>query len=251
MKVLVKKVNEILSKDLSLEERGLLITIIILKDSDPAITLAKVKAKTEFLKNRDLICSLQEKGFVKWSGYTAFIKSKEAKKINPHIVEVITYLNNMYGTRFNPKSKTVSSNLKSRLEEYSIDEIKKVIANRYMEWKDDSLMKKYLTPYTIFRPSKFEKYLEEANRTRAGEGIVTADKLELSKGDSITRAIAKKLVKNDVYQFKVYSIINGKESSSGKIVKLLGSAMNSIFAAQEMSKNMGDEITEKYYYEGY
>jgi len=37
-----------------------------------------------------------------------------------------------------------------------------VIAFKVKQWGDDPQMKKYLTPETLFRKSKFQKYLEEA-----------------------------------------------------------------------------------------
>lgn len=33
-----------------------------------------------------------------------------------------------------------------------------------MQWKGDPAMSKYLCPDTLYRPSKFEKYLQEAKR---------------------------------------------------------------------------------------
>lgn len=250
MKILIKQVKDLLSKDLSLEERGLMITILLLKDSDPKLTLAKVRAKTNFVKNRDLVCRLQDKGFVEWSGYEAYKKSLEKKQLNPHIVEVVNYMNDTFGTRFNPKAKSTTQFLTGRLEEHPIEDVKLVIANRYLVWKDDKVMYKYLKPDTIFRPSKFDKYLEEAKRTHEGESILSVSKIGLVRGDKITQEIAKTLVKTEVYVLKSYSIINGKEASTGKIIKITGSNLISIFAAQKMAIDMGDEIEENYYYYG-
>jgi len=44
-----------------------------------------------------------------------------------------------------------------------LQQIKTVIAYMAKEWGDDDMMAKYLTPDTLFRPSKFEKYLGKIN----------------------------------------------------------------------------------------
>jgi len=247
----ISNIKELLEENLNLEERGLLVTILLLKDSNHKLTLAKLKTQIKFLQYRDMICDLQDKGFLKWSGYDNYKKTKEDKKKNPQVVEIIDYMNKLYGTRFKASSKEIQKHLLNRLEDYSIDDIKKVIANRYLVWKDNSIMAQYLTPYTIFRPSKFEKYYNEANMTKVGESILKTSKLSLEKGDRITLDIVKELDKEQVYSLKVFSITNGKENSVGRKVKLLGSVIKSIFASQEMSKKMNEQITENYYYEGY
>ena len=50
MKITTKKISDIINEKLTFEERGLLITILILKDSAPKLTLAKVKAKVQMNK---------------------------------------------------------------------------------------------------------------------------------------------------------------------------------------------------------
>ena len=51
--------------------------------------------------------------------------------------------------------------LEARLKEYSVDDIKKVIDYKTKEWKGKT-QEKYLRPETLFRPGKFEGYLNDA-----------------------------------------------------------------------------------------
>ena len=68
MKINIKKVSEILDSGLSMAQRGILITILLMKDSTPKLTLAKCKASLNFVTHREDLVYLHEKGFISWSG---------------------------------------------------------------------------------------------------------------------------------------------------------------------------------------
>jgi uncharacterized phage protein (TIGR02220 family) len=72
--------------------------------------------------------------------------------------EIIEYLNAISGRTF----KFIKSNIKiitARLKEgHTVQECKKVIDTK---WADPDFDKKYFRPSTLFRPSKFEGYLNE------------------------------------------------------------------------------------------
>lgn len=73
--------------------------------------------------------------------------------------EIIKYLNERTGSHFKPTSKSTQRLINGRLSEnYTIEDFKYVIDVKTNEWKDNTKMSKYLTPDTLFNPSKFEKY---------------------------------------------------------------------------------------------
>lgn len=51
----------------------------------------------------------------------------------------------------------------ARLEEYTEEDIKAVIAYKVREWQKDPVMKKYLRPATLFNATKFNQYYGELN----------------------------------------------------------------------------------------
>lgn len=206
MELLVKNLKDILNDELSLLERGILITIALYKDSDPNITWAKFKAKTKISLIKNELMKLHQKKYIKWSGYQQAIKSLEKSKTSPDIQEVISFMNELYRRKFDPNSEATVKFLRGRLEEHGVEIIKKVVANRYSEWKDDSMMQKHLNPTTIFRPSKFEKYLEETLRTRVGESFVAASNINLKNGDEITSEVANTFIDEDTYNIKIYQV---------------------------------------------
>jgi uncharacterized phage protein (TIGR02220 family) len=73
--------------------------------------------------------------------------------------EVLDYLNQKAGTHY----RQVESNykhIKARLQDFSVEELKQVIDKKCKEWIGTEF-EKYLTPETLFRPSNFEKYLNQ------------------------------------------------------------------------------------------
>lgn len=81
------------------------------------------------------------------------------------IKEIIDYLNSVLNTRYTYKNKSYNQNINARLKEgYTIDDFKSVIDKKSKEWLGTE-MEKYLTPATLFAPSKFEKYLNQKGVT--------------------------------------------------------------------------------------
>lgn len=80
-------------------------------------------------------------------------------------VRVINYLNEKTGKRFNPNTAQTKKLLGGRINNgYVWEDFKHVIDLKVAQWSGDSKMDKYLTPYTLFRPSNFERYLNEGTR---------------------------------------------------------------------------------------
>ncbi len=86
--------------------------------------------------------------------------------------EVINYLNELIGTRYNYRAKSISNLIRKRLEEgYTISDFKEVIKRKHKEWRGTEY-EKYLRPSILFRGSKFDEYLnqkEEIIRTVPSE----------------------------------------------------------------------------------
>lgn len=242
MIVLEKNVKNLLSQDLTVSQRGLLITAMLCKEKIPAFTEAKFKVFVDYKDHKEDLVYLHEKGYIKWDKYKYYkkkIKENGLKNQEP-VHEVIKFMNEMYGRRFDYKSK-VTTNLKARLKEYSIDDIKLVVANRYEKWKDDSVMKENLNPVTIFRATLFAKYLEEAQRTGTGKGIISVSNIGLEEGDEITYEVSRKLVEKDIYTFKTFQTdSNGFKKGNGKIQSNKGKQIKILLNVQEnLIKNGG------------
>ncbi|TWP30530.1 hypothetical protein ETU08_01860 [Apibacter muscae] len=76
-------------------------------------------------------------------------------------IEILNYLNEIAGKRFKP----IKSNLKpisARFKDgYTLEEMKEVVMVKTLEWKNNEVMAVHLCPTTLFRPSNFEKYLNQ------------------------------------------------------------------------------------------
>lgn len=75
--------------------------------------------------------------------------------------EIINYLNQKVGTHYRESSKKTKQLIKARWHEgFKLNDFKKVIDIKVMEWLHDGTMSKYLRPETLFG-TKFESYLNE------------------------------------------------------------------------------------------
>lgn len=236
MKVNVKNLEEILDDRISLVGRGILITILLLRDKDPKLTLAKSKAKISFLKNKEELISLHKLGFISWSGYQNAVESLKKKEESPNVKSILDFMSTLYRRSFSPTSERVQL-LNTLLEKYSVDEIKKVVSNRYVVWKNEPIMCKHLVPETIFRGSKFIKYLEEANYTKEGESFLTASKINLKHGDEITCEIALTFSDLDTYTFYSYEIDSeGKKLTKNRKFTRTGKDIKSLLKIRDYQK---------------
>lgn len=237
MILLFKNLKEILDEELSVSQIGIIVTLALCGEKIPAFTEAKFKLFVDYKKHKKDLVYLHENGFIKWSKYNYYKKKIEQdnSKIKNEIYEAIKFMNDLYNRNFDHESKSCN-NLKARLKEYSMDDIKLVIANRYEEWKGDNVMVKNLNPITIFRAGLFSKYLEEAQRTSVGKGIMNVSKLGLQEGDEITHSLSRKFIDTDIYTFKTFQTSsngerkgNGKtESNTGRAIKILLNVQNNL-----------------------
>ena len=250
MVVNIEHISKLLTDDLSIVQRGLLITILLLKDTKPEYTLAKLKQTIKMKEyNQDLI-ALHEAEYIIWSGYKSAKKSEESSVDNSDVESVISFMNNLYGRKFKASSKYATKDLRARLKEHSIEDIKKVVANRYAEWKDDTLMSKHLNPTTIFRPSKFDKYLEEVSRTKVGQSFVAAERIDLTQGTEIVFSMSNNILDKDVYSIKTYDVDpQGNRVTSGMPSKVYGSNLKKMLKAQNNKVQKGLSKDFEYIYQ--
>jgi uncharacterized phage protein (TIGR02220 family) len=87
-------------------------------------------------------------------------KQAEKQRINQQAIEIIDYLNRKTGKKYR-HSKANLTVIAARLKEgFTLDDCKRVIDTKTAQWLNDE-KEKYLRPETLFRPSKFEGYLNE------------------------------------------------------------------------------------------
>lgn len=87
---------------------------------------------------------------------------------------IIDYFNEVTGQK-RTNSKTSRTPIHARLREgFTKEDCQKVINIKYEEWEGNEDMKKYITIETLFRPSNFEKYLNQQN----GEEQKTPEELK-------------------------------------------------------------------------
>ena len=81
--------------------------------------------------------------------------------INNIYKQICDYLNEKAKTNYRPTTKNTISAINARLKDnYTLEDFKTVIDKKCDEWLGTD-MEKYLTPDTLFRPSNFEKYLNQ------------------------------------------------------------------------------------------
>ena len=78
--------------------------------------------------------------------------------------EIVDYLNKRTGKKYRASSQKTKRLIKARFnEKYTVDDFKKVIDNKCLEWLRDDKMSRYLRPETLFG-TKFESYLNQDSK---------------------------------------------------------------------------------------
>lgn len=81
------------------------------------------------------------------------------------IKDIISYLNNICGTRYKHNTQATVKHISARLAEgYTVDDFKNVIDKKYAEWHGTD-MEQYLRPNTLFA-GKFESYVNQKARAK-------------------------------------------------------------------------------------
>lgn len=89
-------------------------------------------------------------------------KSNGSKNVENVYEEIISYLNQKARKSFKPTSKATQKLINGRIDDgYTLKDFKHVIDVKTAEWLHDDYMNQFLAPSTLFRPTKFEKYVNE------------------------------------------------------------------------------------------
>jgi uncharacterized phage protein (TIGR02220 family) len=100
----------------------------------------------------------------------------------PYII--IDYLNEKAGTKFKV-IQSVRGQIDERFKEgFTLDDFKTVIDKKVADWKGTEY-EKYLRPSTLFRPSKFDAYLNEKSSTKKHAGSKEAYSVDMSGYDTL------------------------------------------------------------------
>ncbi|MNJ25685.1 hypothetical protein D3C77_201380 [compost metagenome] len=93
--------------------------------------------------------------------------NKNVKNVfKENIVEIVAYLNEKVGANYSSKTKKTVDLINGRLNEgRTVEDFKQVIDIKTDEWLGKE-QEKYLRPNTLFTPTNFENYLNQANRRR-------------------------------------------------------------------------------------
>ncbi len=76
-------------------------------------------------------------------------------------------LNRVLGTPYSSLPSECLHTLERFEGTYSVDDVEAMIRVKYDEWHEDAKMRAWLTPHTLFKPEKFEKYMiQSSERSR-------------------------------------------------------------------------------------
>lgn len=93
-------------------------------------------------------------------------KKPPVSDIADQVHQVVNHLNAITGKNYQLRSKSTAAPIKARLKEgFVVEELKSVIESQHKKWANDSKMKVYLRPVTLFG-SKFESYLQFVEHTK-------------------------------------------------------------------------------------
>ena len=101
----------------------------------------------------------------------------------PECAFVVNLLNELAGRRFHVEPSTVR-NLHARHRDHGVEACCRVVRVKVLDWLGTE-WEKYLDPTTLFRPTKFQKYLNEPPRKAPPERKL--DRLSAADADEIRR----------------------------------------------------------------
>jgi len=103
---------------------------------------------------------------------------------SPIVEKTIRRLNELAGTSFRPDSKVTVKHINARISEgYTLEDFEAVLESKWHEWRDNSDMRKFYRPQTLFSPEHFEGYLQAAKLNGNGNGH--APVIEELEGDMV------------------------------------------------------------------
>lgn len=87
------------------------------------------------------------------------------KSDHPFVIQAIEIFNSVTGQEREvpTKDRTLERYILRVFNDgHSLDDVETVIRSKHAEWRNDQKMRKFIKPMTLFRPSKFDEYLQDA-----------------------------------------------------------------------------------------
>lgn len=152
-------------------ERGANVGAIVVERSSPqgtVVTLPQVRAAYD-----GMLLAMSGVGanvvhpskYIPCTPSTSALESKDdakSVKTDKFVRVAVAYLNSITGRNFQETNESTVKNLRAVMKRgYSAEKVLAVIDSKFKSWKDDSKMKTYLVPGTLFRLSNFERYADE------------------------------------------------------------------------------------------
>jgi uncharacterized phage protein (TIGR02220 family) len=102
------------------------------------------------------------------SGITTVIPlENENENVNRDVKDIISYLNEVAGTKYRTNSKTTVSHIQARLKEgFTVEDFKTVTDKQWAKWRGTEF-EQYMRPQTLFG-TKFESYLNSTAKQTTG-----------------------------------------------------------------------------------
>lgn len=100
------------------------------------------------------------------------------------VIHILNYLNAKRASNYKPtqaNKRLISARLK---EGFSLEDLKRVIDNKIIEWGNSRKMEKYIRPSTLFNAEKFSQYAGEPDQDK-DDGDITKPPSWMSRDDSI------------------------------------------------------------------
>lgn len=119
--------------------------------------------------------------------------------IEDDIDSIIDYLNAATSSSFSKSTDATRKAIRARLKAgATVDDFRKVIDHKAEKWGHDERMSEYLRPQTLFSPSHFESYLNEANRPKVSNAGTKGNKFTEyeQRTDYDFDELEKKLIQN-------------------------------------------------------
>ena len=159
--------------------------------------------------------------------------NKDNKEINNNAFaetcqRIIGYLNEKAGTSYKPNAKYIKEHIQARLNDgYTEADFFKVIDNQTAKWLGTD-MEQYLSPDTLFRPSKFDKYLNAPN-TIAKEQKKKADEKQNALTEQFRQVESRLLTLRQTYnnsdvrkRIEIKADLDWLEDEYDRLSKLVG-----------------------------
>lgn len=137
--------------------------------------LEKIREQTrlrtaKYRERKKIECDVTCDATVTQESYSYSISNSNSSScsFSKDIEEIIDYLNIKTNSKYTYKNKSYNKKITARLNDgFTVEDFKSVIDKKCDEWLGTEY-EQYLTPDTLFAPSKFEKYLNQPAVKKSG-----------------------------------------------------------------------------------